>query len=208
MAATDQFTIVVTGQGGHGSAPHLTSDPIVCAGFLISQVQTIVSRRIDPLASAVVSFGSIHGGEAFNIIPDRVQLSGTVRSFDGRVRKTIISSLKKICQAAAAFNCSARLNFQTYCPATVNQPALSKKVRALSEKILGKSALTAYHPVMGGEDFAFMAEKLSACYIFAGIGSSSGNNHSSTFNLNESVLAPTAYYLACLLYELARVRKK
>ncbi|MCM8770205.1 MAG: amidohydrolase [Candidatus Omnitrophica bacterium] len=202
MAATDRFTIEVLGKGGHGSTPHLTADPILCASFMVTQINTIVSRQIDPQKSAVVSLGSVRGGDAFNIIPDRVNISGTVRTFEESVRKRVVISLKKICQAASALGCSAHLNFEEYCPATVNNVSLSKKILAISRKILGDTFLIRFHPIMGGEDFAFLAERVPACYIFVGVGKDCGNHHSSTFRLNESVLTPTAGYLACLLAAL------
>jgi len=203
LAATDQFSIRVSGRGGHASAPHLTSDPIVAASFIINQTQTIVSRRVDPLQSAVVSFGSIHGGDAFNIIPSSVHLQGTVRTLEEETRKLVVTALRKICRSVQCFDCRAKLDFQSYCPATKNDVVLAKKVKLLSEKILKKNALVQYHPLMGGEDFAFYSQKIPSCYVFAGIGRHCGNNHSSTFNLDESVLPGTTCYLSCLLWQLA-----
>jgi amidohydrolase len=111
MASADEFRMTVVGRGGHGAAPHQTVDPVATAAQIVTACQSIVSRKVDPTKSAVVTFGQIHGGTRHNIIPDRVELSGTVRAFEEPVRRQLSREIPRIARGVAAA-LGARLEFE------------------------------------------------------------------------------------------------
>lgn len=199
MANTDRFRIIIEGKGGHGSSPHLTNDPIVCSSYLISSLQTIISRRISPFEPAVISVCKINSGKAFNIIPDRVEIEGTVRSLSERIRKKIKNEMENIGKRITkAFKCKIDFIYEYYSPSVKNHPELTEKIKNLSEKIL-KGNLYKYHPIMGGEDFAFYTSIVPSTYIFIGCGKKSGFHHSSKFNLDERAIIFSVKYLSQLI---------
>src|SRR4030065_93405 len=127
LASADRFTIKIIGKGGHAATPHLTRDPILAAGHLISQIHAIVSRSINPLDSGVITIGKVHGGTAFNIIPDEVELLGTVRSLNNQVREELKSRIEKVAQGVAhSFDMDYRFDFGDGYPVLVNDPCLSR----------------------------------------------------------------------------------
>jgi amidohydrolase len=200
MANTDRFEIIVEGKGGHGSSPHLTNDPIVCSVFLISNLQTIISRKINPFEPSVVSICKIKGGDVFNVIPDRVEIEGTVRTLSEKARKKIKSEIKNITEKiTSSFKCKYIFRYDYYSPAVKNDPKLTEKIRQISRKILPQKYFYNYHPIMGGEDFALYSKILPSTYIFIGIGKKSGIHHSSKFNLDERILPFTVKYLSQLI---------
>jgi len=202
MAHTDQFEIVIKGKGGHGSTPHLTNDPIVCASAFVTAVQTIVSRRVDPFKESVLSVCAFNGGDAFNVIPDVVILKGTVRTLDDGVRRIMERELRAVLDGTTKmFGCSGKLHYLNYAPACVNDPRFSSRVRDILQREF-PSSLAEYHPVMGGEDFAFFSRKIPSCYLFLGIGKESGHHHSSSFNLNERSLSFATNLIATLVCNL------
>ncbi len=157
LANVDTVDITVRGKGGHGAAPHTTVDPIVLSARIILDLQTIVSREIDPTDPAVVTVGSIHGGTKHNIIPNEVQLQLTVRSTKDTVRDHVLKAIVRICKSAAeGANAPAptvRVNLDEYTPSTINDVALSRKTVAVFREILGNTNTIERPPIMGGEDF-------------------------------------------------------
>ncbi|HMP03514.1 MAG TPA: amidohydrolase [Gemmatales bacterium] len=158
LANVDSVDIVVKGVGGHGSAPHTTVDPIVIAARIIVDLQTIVSREVDPLESAVVTVGSIHGGSKHNIIPAEVKLQLTVRTFKDSVRKHVLEAIERIAKSAAA---AARAPEPVvaaipgeFTPATYNDPKLTQRVVGVLKPVLGSENVNTMLPRMGGEDFS------------------------------------------------------
>lgn len=199
MACTDYFKITVKGKGGHGSAPHLTSDPVVCSGYLITALQTIVSRNLDPLESGVVSVCSVKGGEAFNIIPETVELTGTVRTLKEDVRKKIIEEIeKKTHSICSAYGCKAEIIYKNYSPVCINDEYLAEKIKCKAKEIIPNNIID-FHPIMGGEDFAFFSQKVPSVYMFIGIGDKYGPNHSPTFSIDERVLPYAVYFFSSLI---------
>jgi hippurate hydrolase len=160
MANVDSVDITVYGQGGHGAYPHKTKDPVVIAAQIILGLQTIVSREISPLDSAVITVGSIHGGTKHNIISDSVKLQLTVRSYTDESRAYLLRRIEEISKGIAltAGLPENRLPDVTvkdeYTPAVYNDPQLVDKVVALLRESLGEEAIVENSPVMGGEDFA------------------------------------------------------
>ena len=174
MASTGKFHITVEGMGGHAAFPHLARDPIVAAAAIVTAAQTIVSRVVDPLDPAVVSITSIHAGEAFNVIPDRVEMKCNIRCFSDAVGKTIELELRRICaDTAAALGARATvepgegLNY----PPTINHPAETEMALEAMRAVAGPEKVRDdLRPVMGAEDFAFVLQQVPGAYVFIGNG--------------------------------------
>jgi amidohydrolase len=158
MANVDSVDITVRGQGGHGSAPQTTKDPIVLAARIILDLQTIVSRETSPLDPCVVTVGSIHGGTKHNIIPNEVHMQLTVRSTKDSVRKHTLDAIERIAKAAAlgagAPEPIVKIDPGEFTPALYNDPALTAKTVPILKKVLGDKNVIAREPIMGGEDFS------------------------------------------------------
>ena len=172
MAAADEFEIVIDGQGAHGAMPHLGADPLAAGAALVQAIQTVVSRNLDPLDSAVVSVTRFHAGQAYNVIPAQAVLGGTARSFRPEVQALLEKSLERLCHGvAAAHGVRATLRSSRGSPATVNDPAQASRCRAAAQAVAGSAAVVAgLRPSMGAEDFAFFAEARPSCYIWLGNG--------------------------------------
>jgi hippurate hydrolase len=169
-ASADSFTIDVTGKGAHGARPHEGIDPIVAAAAIVTALQTIVSRRLDPGAAAVVSLGSIHGGTAPNIIPQRVTLTGTLRAMRPEVRAELHDELGAIATAvAAAHEASARVTIDRGPPPIVNSEREANWARTAAERVLGEGSVVPFGVTnMGGEDFACYLERMGGCFLRIG----------------------------------------
>lgn len=178
LANVDSVDITMRGAGGHGAWPHKTKDPIVLAAQSIMAMQTIVSRETDPLESAVVTVGSIHGGTKHNIIPDEVKLQLTVRSFTDEVRAHTLEAIKRIVRGQAL---SAgipedrlpmvRVDEKEFTPATYNNPELARRVGGAFRQLFGEKKVISRKPVMGGEDFSEFgrtADKIPICIFWLG----------------------------------------
>jgi hippurate hydrolase len=170
LANVDSVEITIKGKGGHGSAPHMTVDPIVVAARVVLDLQTIVSREMNPLDPAVVTVGSIHGGSKHNIIPSEVKMLITVRTFKDDVRKHVLDAIERITKAAAA---AARapdpivnIDAGEFTPATVNDPSLTRKTAEALKKALNDNKVIATPPVMGGEDFSYYGRAGVPIFIF------------------------------------------
>ena len=193
LAAADVFTITVRGKGGHGAVPHTTVDAIVVASHLISVLQTIVSRNINPLESAVVTVGKINGGHNFNVIADEVILDGTVRAYAEENRQTIIRRLKEITEGVSAtFGAEIELDYQEGYPLTVNHSEQVEKVKDAAGKIVGDGVQFPYLS-MGGEDFSYYLQEIPGCFFFVGSAPKdreplSVPHHCSHFDINERAL--------------------
>ncbi len=201
MANTDRFKIIIRGKGGHASSPHLTNDPVICTTSIINNLQTIISRKINILEEpAVVSVCKIRCGEAFNVIPGEVEIEGTVRSLSKKTRSKVKNEIKNISQKiASSYRCKISFSYDCYSPAVKNDPKLTDKIEKLSRKILPSKYFYKYHPVMGGEDFAFYSQILPSTYMFIGIGKKSGVHHSSKYNLDEKILPFAVKYFSQLI---------
>jgi IAA-amino acid hydrolase len=171
LAATASLSITITGKGGHAAMPSYAIDPVTTAAKVICELQTIISREVDPLQSGVVSITAVHGGEAYNVIPPSVQLLGTLRSLTTSGLEFIKERVREITTLVAAANrCEARIEFpdRDY-PATVNDAYLWSVAQELGGSLLGQSAVHELAPVMGGEDFAFYAEQVPGCFVALGV---------------------------------------
>jgi hippurate hydrolase len=194
-AATDNFTIDITGRGGHAAKPHVTVDPTVVGSHIVIALQTIASRNADPLHSVVVSVTSFRtDGDAYNVIPEHVQLRGTVRTFDKGLRAFAEERLKAIAtQTAAAFGGSAAVDWQRGYPAMVNSETETEFAAAVAHKVSGKVDPNA-PAIMGGEDFAYMLEACPGAYIQIGNGDTADVHHPK-YNFNdEAIPLGTSYW--------------
>jgi len=193
LAATDRFVIKMIGRGAHGAYPHLSKDPILAAGHLITQIHSIVSRNINPLDSAVITIGKMSGGTAFNIIPDEAEILGTVRSLNPKVREELKSRMELVTQGVArSFGVDYDFDFQYGYPALVNDPEMSRLVAAACAKGIGRENVEFIRPSMGGEDFAYYLEKVPGSFFRLGCRNEAKGIvnpfHSSRFDIDEEVL--------------------
>jgi hippurate hydrolase len=201
MAAADRFEIVVRGTGGHAAQPHLASDTVLCAAQIVTSAHTLISRRIEPSANAVLSVTRVHGGSSHNALPSEVRLTGTVRTFDPAVQNKIEASLREIVEGISrAAGCSADLEYIRYYPATVNDAQCAAHVLEAGRALFG-TALLADAPAATSEDFAFMLEKVPGAYVWLGQGRGSSNPqlHDPAYDFNDDVLPHGAALLAALV---------
>jgi amidohydrolase len=194
MAASDSWTLEVRGHGGHGAIPHQTVDPIVAAAQIVGAIQTIVSRNVDPQKTAVVTVGTIHGGTAFNVIPDRVELTGTIRTFDPREREKILNRLETLCQGVAVgMGAEAKLDVEVLTPAVVNDRAATALMRQVAQSILGPENVFADFRTMGSEDMAYFLCEVPGTYMFLGSANTERGldypHHNARFDIDEDVLS-------------------
>jgi amidohydrolase len=200
MAAADRFEITVRGTGGHAAQPHLTSDTILCAAQIVTGANTLVARRIDPHAAAVLSVTCIHGGSAHNILPSEVKITGTVRTFDPVVQDRIEAALRELVEGTArAAGCTAAVEYVRYYPATINDAECAKHVLETSRALFGR-ALVPDTPAATSEDFAFMLRKVPGAYVWLGQGSDdhAASLHHPRYDFNDDVLPIGAALLAAL----------
>ncbi len=193
MAAAEKWTCVVRGEGGHGAMPHQAVDPIVAASHIVTTLQTIVSRDVSPLATAVVTVGSIEGGDAFNVIPEKVEMSGTIRTYDPEVRETVLRRVREVVEGvAAACGTEAELEFSYLTPALVNDARVSKVVRSVAESVVGPENVSAEERTMGSEDASFFLQEVPGCYFFLGAANAERGldapHHNPHFDFDEDAL--------------------
>ncbi len=202
MAGAEIFKIKVRGKGGHGAVPHLAVDPVLAAAQIVSSLQGIVSRNIAPLQTAVVSVCTIHGGEAFNVIPPAVELTGTIRTFEPQVRTRVLERFEQIVrQVAAGMGCEAEIDMQRLTPATINNAQVARKVQESARHILPQADIvTSDYTTMGSEDFAFILEKVPGCFFFIGSANEEKGlgaaHHHPKFDIDESCLPTAAALMA------------
>jgi amidohydrolase len=189
LAATDEFTLTVKGYGGHAAKPHQTVDPIAVGAALVQALQTIVSRSVDPVRSAVVSVTTFHAGEAHNIIADQAELRGTSRSFDDEVRRVIEQRMRDIAAGiGAAFGAEIVVNYRRGYPSTVNHERETEFAVSVAAEVAGAGNVDALAPpVMGGEDFAYMLEKRPGAFLFIGNGDTAGL-HNAAYDFNDEII--------------------
>lgn len=195
LASTDRFRIVVRGKGGHGSSPEATIDPIVAAAHVTVAIQTIVSRNVPPMASAVLSVGSLRAGEAPNVIPDEAVLEGTIRAHDDGTASLVGKRLGEVAEATArAFGAAAAVEVTRAVPPTVNA---EEATRFLLDALGGPGSdrvLLLDQPVMASEDFSLYGRHVPACFFFLGLRPPGEEPlpglHTARFDFHDDALAP------------------
>jgi len=203
MAQPDKFSIVVKGKGGHGSMPHQTVDPILVASHLVVNIQSIVSRNVDPLKPAVVSFGTVNGGTIYNIIPSEVSLTGTLRSFDSSIQSLAEERLKEITETTCkAFGAAAEFQYEKGYPPLVNDEDMADFVLEVAKSTLGEEKIKDIDPVMGGEDFAYFLQKIPGAFLFFGMGDGMEfPHHHPAFDFDEKALPQATLLMTSLALE-------
>ena len=198
MAGADSFNITIQGKGGHGAQPHLAHDPILAAAHLVTALQAIVSRRVDPLQSAVLSITQFEGGDAFNVIPDQVNVRGTIRTFSMETRQLIIEEMHRMADHhAKSFNCQADLEIQEITAPLVNEPSLARLLVERFRALMPSLQIDDDYRVMGSEDMACFLAQVPGCYFFIGSANSKQGldsaHHNPHFDFDESVLHQAVY---------------
>ncbi|HSB64891.1 MAG TPA: M20 family metallopeptidase [Thermoanaerobaculia bacterium] len=202
MAAVDEFSIDVTSPGGHAASPHETRDTIVAAAHVVTALQTIVARRLSPLLPAIVSVTSMHGGSAFNILPEAVALRGTCRWFDAEVADRLPSLVREVADhAARSLGCEAKTVYRTITPAVVNHPREAERVRRVAETLFPRtsSARVTTCRTMGGEDFSEFLLRIPGAFAFVGAATAAsphGPHHAPDFDFDERALPHAALLYA------------
>lgn len=169
MANTDEFTLTIRGKGGHGAMPHLSVDAISVAGQLITALQNVVSRQVSPLEPAVVTIGTIQGGERHNIIAHQVTMTGTVRTFSTELGAAIPGMIERVIRGiTTAHGADYSLEYHRVYPATHNDPRVTDLVRDAAAKVVGWDNVHEAEASMGGEDMAYFLQHVPGCYFFVG----------------------------------------
>lgn len=169
MAAVDKFSINIQGKGGHGARPHEAVDAIVIASDVVSSLQKIVSRHVDPLQSAVVTIGVLQAGSAFNVIADKAVLEGTVRTFDAQIRKQVEEQIRRIVDGVtSAYNASSTIDYLNGYPALYNPPKETEIVRDLLSEQFSAENVLEMEPSMGAEDFSYFLLEKPGTYFRVG----------------------------------------
>ncbi len=189
MAATDRFYIDIIGRGGHAARPQQTVDPIIVAAQMVTALQTIVSRNVDPLDSAVLSVTMVEAGEADNVISRTAKITGTVRTLDGNVQDFIEARLNDfVPQFALSFGAEASVRYARGYPVTVNAEEQTRFAAAVARDVVGAGNVDdEVAPSMGGEDFSFMLNQRPGAYIFLGNGDST-ELHTDTYDFNDEAI--------------------
>lgn len=217
FAASDSFRIVVHGRGTHGARPWGGVDPIVISAQVIDALQTIVSRQVDITANpAVVTIGAIKGGSRNNVVPDEVEMIGTIRTFDAQQRADVFARVKRTVEGTAAAN-GATAVFEPEAqgtPVAVNDPALTREAVAALARVVGEANVRQVPLITGAEDFGFFAQRVPAFYFYLGITPPQANlaqvamNHTSRFYLDEAGLGIGARALAAVAIDYLRAARE
>lgn len=195
MAAVELFDCTIQGRGGHGAIPHQTVDSIVVSAQIVSALQTIVARNVDPLKAGVVTVGSLHAGHAHNVIADTAHMTGTVRYFDpslkGFFQQRVEQIIAGICQSHGA---SYHLNYQAFYPPVINDRSMANLVRSIAESVIETPVgIVPECQTMGGEDMSYFLQAVPGCYFFLGSANPEKDlaypHHHPRFDFDETVLA-------------------
>jgi hippurate hydrolase len=203
MAAADAFEMTVRGKGGHGAFPHQTADAIAMAAQIVTALQTLVSREVDPVEPAVVTVGEIGAGSAFNIIPETARLGGTVRTLNEDLRRRMPERIEQLARGVAGgMRGDAELEYQFSYPVTMNDEGAAQHALTVIRDLFGEeNTLELPNPAMGGEDFAFFLEKIPGAFIWLGVGEDVSYLHTPTFAFDEEILPHGAALLTALALE-------
>jgi amidohydrolase len=207
MAASDRFQITITGRGGHGASPHLAVDPILASAQVVTALQSIVARNVNPLKSAVVTATSVTGGEAFNVIPATVSIRGTIRSFEPQVRDLVMDRFHHVVGGVAeAMGCQVQIETWRVTPPVVNDLEVATRVQSVAERLLPDCYLDRAERTMGSEDMAYLMDDIPGCYFFIGSADASRGlnapHHNPLFDFDEAALPRAAALMAAATMEM------
>ena len=204
MAATENIDITIEGLGGHAARPHKCIDSVLVGAQLITALQSIVSRNVDPLDSAVISICEFHAGNARNVIPQTAELRGTVRTLNGEVRELVEKRVHEVFAGVAQMTgAKIDLNYERGYPVTVNHAAQTDIATRVAKEIAGEGNVHEMPPMMGAEDFSYMLEARPGAFIFCGNGDTAGLHHPA-YNFNdEAIVHGTSYWIRLVENTLA-----
>jgi len=193
FSSADEIRIAVKGKGGHGGMPHLSVDPILIACHVVTALQTVLSREIAPTQAAVLGFGTIHGGTAFNIVSDQVELTGTVRTLDDSVRQFILKRTEEIAASVArGLRGDAQFHHVRGAPAVINDRSVADLVAQVAAPIVGEENVVTIPPPQVGDDATFFLREAPGCYFLVGCANAqrgiTASHHSSQFDMDEDAL--------------------
>lgn len=192
MAAADAFLLVLHGRGGHAAKPNEAVDPIVMAAHLITTLQALVSREVDPIDEAVISITSVHGGTAFNVIPESVELKGTLRTFSPSTREYLRHRILELSEAiATGHRGRLEVDWREGSPPVVNDEAATERVRLVAQSVAGIERIETGSLIMGGDDMALWLQRAPGCYWFVGASGSEASayaHHHPKFDIDEAAL--------------------
>ncbi|GJQ36979.1 MAG: peptidase M20 [Anaerolineaceae bacterium] len=210
MAGADLFSIKLTGKGGHGAQPEVTIDPIVCASQIVTALQSIVARNIEPLKPAVISVTTLHSGTAFNVIPQTAELGGTIRTFEPEIRKKVHRRFEEIVRGTAqAMNCEVEILIKQVTAPVINNDNVAASVMNSAQNLFPQNEIASNpHLTMGAEDMGYMQEKADGCYFFIGSANAEKNlnfnHHHPKFDFDESALVNGAALMASAAADLLK----
>jgi amidohydrolase len=210
MAAAEYFRLRIIGRGGHGALPHETRDPVLASAQVITALQSIVARNVSPLDKAVLSVTTVHGGDAFNIIPMMVELQGTIRTFTPEVRKVVLERFDALTGGVAgALGCHVESEVKRLTPAVINDFQTAEKVRQAAAEVLPGSLVESDFLTMGSEDMSFMMDKVPGCYFFVGSANDerglNASHHHPRFDIDEDALPRAAALMAAAAVRCSEV---
>ena len=205
MAATDEFTLTIRGRGSHAAQPHKSIDPIVAGAQLVSALQTVASRTLDPIKSLVVSVTKFQAGTAYNVIPETALVAGTVRTLDAGVRDMAERRIREICAGVAAAQCAEiAVGYHRNYPVTVNHARETGHAIDAATAVAGEGKVNPdTPPVMGGEDFAYMLEARPGAFIFMGVGDTAPLHHPKYDFNDEAIPHGVSYWVGLAEARLA-----
>lgn len=204
MAGADKFSIQINGAGGHGAYPHQTKDSLVIGALLVTQLQTVISRRLDPLETAVLTIGEFNSGTSFNIIADQANLTGTVRYCNQEIQKQIINDMQQIIDGVAkTYDVDIALNYDKGYPPVINHPTETKIVLDAAKKITQVNEAIEVMPQMAAEDFSYYLQQKPGAFFFTGAKQkgSSYPHHHPMFDIDETALPIAAKVLIGAYFE-------
>ncbi len=212
MASSDDVTITLHGKGGHGAMPHQATDPLVAGAAIVLGLQTILSRNVDPLESAVITEGAFQSGSVNNVIPQQAVLSLSVRALSPSVRELLQVRITELAQAQAqSYGVSAQVDYQRGYPVLVNHASETDFARQVAHELVGASRVTHQgKPLTSSEDFAFILEQVPGCYLLIGNGSGEGGGHGAcmvhnpAYDFNDDNIAVGSAYWSLLVERFLR----
>ena len=211
MAASETFSMRLTGRGGHGALPHHAVDPVLAAAQIITALQGIVARNVDPVETAVISVTNLHGGSTFNVIPPYVDLQGTIRTFKPEIRELVLRRFHETVEGIAqAFNCAVEIKIESITLAVDNDLALAEHVQSVATKMFPDATLTTQFQTMGSEDMAYMMDDIPGCYFLVGSANSEkgldAKHHHPKFDFDEAALPRAAALMAAVAIDVLQGR--
>jgi amidohydrolase len=209
MAASETFRVMITGSGGHGASPHQTVDPVLAAAHIVTALQSIVSRNVDPLQGAVVSVTVVQAGEAFNVIPSTAEIRGTIRTYLPEVRAMVLRRFAEIVHGVAgALGCQALVETREITLAVINDKKLSSLVQGVARQMFPDDNIVDDERTMGSEDMAYMMQEIPGCYFFIGSNNAARGldapHHHPRFDIDEDSLPKAAALMAAATVESLR----